>query len=115
MNDFTPLADLDASRPERFQQQTHGPYFARLRREEPVHFCPTSAYGPYWSVTRHDDIRAVEVDHRHFSSDGNVIIGDVPTDFDATRAFATSDPPVHTRERQGVSAALSPRRTTELE
>jgi len=23
------------------------PYFARLRREAPVHYCPASAYGPY--------------------------------------------------------------------
>jgi cytochrome P450 len=110
-----PLAELDVSHPERFQQQTHGPYFARLRREEPVHFCQSSAYGPYWSVTRHDDILAVEVNHRQFSSDGNVIIGDVPPAVDATRAFATSDPPVHTRERQGVSPAVSPGRVAELE
>jgi len=110
-----PLDALDVSDPERFRQHTHLPYFARLRREDPVHFCPTSVYGPYWSVTRHDDILAVEVNHRQFSSNGNVIIGDVPAEFDATRAFATSDPPVHTQERQGVSPALSRRRVAELE
>jgi cytochrome P450 len=109
------IADLDVSLPERFQHQTHWPLFARLRRDDPVHFCPESAYGPYWSVTTNEDILAVEVNHRQFSSDGNVIIGDVPADFDETRAFATSDPPVHTRERGAVSPALSPARVAQLE
>ena len=109
------IANLDVSLPERFRQQTHWPLFARLRHDDPVHFCPESAYGPYWSVTRYEDILAVEVNHRQFSSDGNVIIGDVPADFDATRAFATSDPPVHTRERGAVSPALSPQRVAQIE
>ena len=31
---------------------------ARLRDEAPVHYCPQSQYGPYWSITRFDDILA---------------------------------------------------------
>ena len=110
-----PLADLDVSRPERFLSNTHGPYFARLRREEPVHYCRRSAYGPYWSITRLDDIIAIEADHIRFSSDGNVIIGDVPAMFDDTRAFATSDPPAHTCERTAVLPAVSTKRVAALE
>ena len=113
--DTVPIGDIDVSRPERFRSNTHWPYFARLRRDEPVHFCRHSAYGPYWSITRLDDILAVEADHRRFSSDGNVIIGDVPAMFDETRAFATSDPPVHTRERNAVLPGLSARRVAALE
>lgn len=109
------LATLDVSRPALFAQDAHGPLFARLRREAPVHLCRASAYGPYWSVTRHDDIQAVELDHRHFSSQGNVIINDVPAAFDDTRAFATSDPPVHTQERRAVAPALSAGRIARLE
>jgi len=109
------LETLDISRAERFAAHTHWPYFARLRREAPVHFCPSSVHGAYWSITRYDDIVEVEKNHRQFSSDGNVIIGDVPADFDATRAFATSDPPVHTRERRAVAPALSPARLGHLE
>jgi cytochrome P450 len=44
-----------------------------------------------------------------------VIIGDVPPEFDRTRAFATSDPPVHTRERKAVTPAVSPKRLASLE
>ncbi len=113
--DSIPLATLDVSRVDRFQSNTHWPYFARLRREEPVHFCPESVYGAYWSVTRLDDILAVETSHRQFSSERNVIIGDVPAAFDATRAFATADPPVHTRERKAVMPAMSPQRVAALE
>jgi len=113
--DTVPLADLDVSRPERFLRNTHGPYFARLRREEPVHYCRQSAYGPYWSITRLDDIMAIEADHIRFSSDGNVIIGDVPAMFDDTRAFATSDPPAHTCERVAVQPSVSTKRVAALE
>ena len=109
------LRALDVSLPQRFQHNTHWPVFARLRREAPVHYCPASAHGPYWSITRYSDILAVEVDHRQFSSEGNVIIGDVPSEFDATRAFATSDPPVHTRERHAVSPAVAPQRVARIE
>jgi cytochrome P450 len=109
------LDSLDVSRPERFASNTHWPYFARLRRDAPVHFCRQSAYGPYWSITRLDDIQAVEADYKRFSSDGNVIIGDVPSAFDETRAFATSDPPVHTRERNAVAPGLSARRVAAFE
>jgi len=108
------LADLDVSRAVRFQANTHWPFFARLRCEDPVHFCPDSVHGSYWSITRYDDIVAVEKDYHQFSSEGNVIIGDVPAKFDAP-AFATSDPPVHTRERKAVMPALSPKRLRTME
>jgi len=104
---------LDPSLPERFETDTHGPVFARLRRECPVHFCSESAYGPYWSVTRLDDILAVEADPARWSSDGNIIIGDVPEDF-AAPAFATSDPPIHGRDRRAVAPATSASRMAEL-
>ncbi|MCC7548384.1 MAG: cytochrome P450 [Burkholderiales bacterium] len=115
MNGDTPLEALDVSSPLLFQQELHGPLFARLRREAPVHHCRASAYGPYWSITRHADIQAVELDHVRFSSQGNIIIGDVPAAFDSTQAFATSDPPVHTHERGAVTPALSAQRIARLE
>ena len=44
-----PLADFDPSHPELFQSDTLWPYFDRLRKEEPVHYCKDSMFGPYWS------------------------------------------------------------------
>src|ERR1700721_4186441 len=63
-----PLDEIDVSNPALDQQDVLQPYFRRLRREAPVHYCPASPVGPYWSVTRHKDIIALEVDHRRFSS-----------------------------------------------
>lgn len=107
------LDTLDPSLPERFQADAHGTVFARLRRACPVHLCKDSAYGPYWSVTRLEDIVAVEADPAAWSSKGNVIIGDVPPDF-AAPAFATSDPPEHGRERRAAAPAAAPDRMAAL-
>ena len=41
------LATLDMSRPERFRDDKIWPFFARLRKEAPVHYCPDSINGPY--------------------------------------------------------------------
>ncbi len=112
--DRLPLGQIDVSLGERFQRETVGPYFARLRRDDPVHWCPDSAYGPYWSVTRYADLIAVEKNFEDFSSAGNVIINDVPPEFDAP-AFATVDPPGHTAERAAVAPALGIRRVSKLE
>ena len=63
-----PLADINPAKVERFQADTIWPYFERLRREDPVHFTADSEFGPYWSLTRWEDIMAVNIDHEAFSS-----------------------------------------------
>ena len=35
----TPLADIDVSRSEYYGDDSWRPYFARLRKEDPVHYC----------------------------------------------------------------------------
>src|ERR1700694_2147697 len=61
-------ASIDVSDPRLYQEDSWGPLFAKLRRDDPVHYCEASQYGPYWSVTRYDDIFAVELDHENYSS-----------------------------------------------
>ena len=63
-----PLDAIDVSDPKLYQDDVWQPYFARLRREDPVHYCPESLYGPYWSVTKYKDIMQVEVNHQVYSS-----------------------------------------------
>ncbi len=72
-----PLEEIDVSQPELFQNDTIGLYFERLRNEAPVHYCQDSRFRPYWSVTRYDDIMAVDKDHATFSSErgGIQIVG----------------------------------------
>ena len=50
------LVEIDVSRAELWKEDRFTPLFTRLRAEDPVHFCPESGFGPYWSVTRHADI-----------------------------------------------------------
>ncbi len=42
-----PLQEFNPGDPELFRSDTHWPYFDRLRREEPVHYCKDSVFGPY--------------------------------------------------------------------
>jgi cytochrome P450 len=54
------------SAPELFRSDTLWPYFERLRKEEPVHYCTTCPVGDYWSVTKYNDIMHVDTNRRHF-------------------------------------------------
>ena len=63
-----PLEKLNPARVDRFANDTIWPVFERLRGEDPVHFTPQSEYGPYWSVTKWNDIMAVDTNHEAFSS-----------------------------------------------
>jgi cytochrome P450 len=105
----TPLSAIDVSDPAIYQQDTWQPLFARLRREAPVHYCTESPYGPYWSVTRYNDIMAVELDHATYSSQlgGGLQIEDLPADMDR-RSFIRMDPPRHTGQRKAVAPVAAP-------
>ena len=75
-----PLADFDPGDPELFRTDTFWPYFDRLRKEDPVHYCKDSMFGPYWSVTKYNDIMEIETNHAVFSSAaslGGITIRDV--------------------------------------
>ena len=47
-----PLEDINVADPELFRSNTFWPYFERLRKEDPVHYCKEHEFGPYWSVTK---------------------------------------------------------------
>jgi len=46
-----PLHEIDVSNPYLYSEDTWHGFFARLRREDPVHFVHSPMYGPFWSVT----------------------------------------------------------------
>jgi cytochrome P450 len=64
-----PLDKIDVSDPLLYQDAAWQPYFERLRREAPVHYCADSRYGPFWSVSRYNDIMHCEVNHAVFSNE----------------------------------------------
>jgi len=105
-----PLEDMHPGDPELFRTNTHWPYFERLRKEAPVHWCRDSEFGPYWSVTRYNDIMAVDTNHQVFSSEaalGGITIRDARPDL-RRPSFIAMDPPKHDVQRKTVSPIVSP-------
>ncbi|MEO0714464.1 MAG: cytochrome P450 [Pseudomonadota bacterium] len=108
------LDEIDMSRAELYEANAHGEYFRRLRRDAPVHFCKNSAFGPFWSITKFHDIVAVDSDHKRFSSEGSIVIGDAPEDFD-TPMFIAMDQPKHDVQRKAVQPGVAPSQLAEIE
>ncbi|MCB1746100.1 MAG: cytochrome P450 [Gammaproteobacteria bacterium] len=109
-----PLEHIDVSQAELYEHDRQDAFFTRLRAESPVHRCAESAFGPYWSITRFDDIVAVESDFETFSSEPNILIADQPDDFEV-RSFITMDPPEHDSNRAAVQGAVAPQNLKQLE
>src|SRR5215831_5354220 len=104
--DRLPLEVINVADPRLYQEDLWRPYFARLRREAPVHYCRESAYGPYWSVTKFKDIMTVEVNHEVYSSAaelGGIQIEDQPM----RSSFIRMDPPKHTHQRRVVAPIVA--------
>jgi cytochrome P450 len=109
-----PLDQLDPSQADLFESGAHFEYFRRLRKEDPVHYTADSAFGAYWSITKFNDIVAVDTNHQVFSSERDITIGDQPEGF-ATPMFITMDPPKHDVQRKVATPAVTPSRLAELE
>ncbi len=109
-----PLESLDPANPERFRQNAQWDVFTRLRREDPVHYTAESEFGPYWSVTRYDDIMYVDTHHKIFSSEGGITIADQDEDFQLPM-FIAMDPPKHDVQRNTVVGVVAPRNLAQLE
>jgi cytochrome P450 len=73
----TPLAEIDVSDARLYEQDAWRPFFERLRKEDPVHYQAESRFGPLWSVTRFEDVVAVDSNHEVFSSEPTIVIGDL--------------------------------------
>jgi cytochrome P450 len=109
-----PLAEIEVADDELFRTDTHWPYFERLRREDPVHHSVHSQHGPYWSITKYNDIVAIDSNHQDFSSERAITIEDPDGEFE-TPMFIAMDPPRHDAQRKAVSPAVSPTNIHNLE
>ncbi len=106
-----PLDKINVAQPLLFQSNTMWPYFERLRREDPVHYCAESEFGSYWSITKYNDIMAVDTNHQVFSSDymlGGITIGGGQANVDPLPMFIAMDPPKHDIQRKIVTPVVSP-------
>jgi cytochrome P450 len=110
-----PLDRLDVSEASRFQNDTIWPYFERLRKEDPVHYCNDSLFGPYWSVTKYRDIMAVDTNHKVFSSEVSSITIIDRKEEERNPMFIAMDPPKHDEQRKTVSPIVAPGNLANLE
>ncbi len=105
-----PLDKIDVSQPRLYQDDIWEDHFARLRRDDPVHYTKDGMYGSFWSVTKYKDIMQVDTNHHVYSSDatmGGIAIRDVPMDF-RRPSFISMDPPKHDAQRKVVSPIVAP-------
>ena len=110
-----PLESLDPSDGTLWQRGLIHDYMRRLRQEDPVHWSPTGPTGPYWSITKFNDIVEIETKHHIFSSERDIVVGDAPQGDFLPRNFISMDPPVHDAQRKAVTPAVGPTRLAELE
>lgn len=108
------IEELDVSNWHLFKADAQGAFFERLRREDPVHYHSDSRYGPYWSITRHQHIKEIDIDHVRFSSEKNITIVDSTVDGNST-SFIAMDPPKHGQQRKVVAPVVGPRNLGEME
>src|ERR1051326_563644 len=77
-----PIEAMNVADPELFRSDIVWPYFERLRKEAPVHYCSHHEhFGPYWSVTKYNDVMAVDTNHEVFSSEPAITIAEPREDF----------------------------------
>lgn len=108
------IEDIDVSNPFMFKQNAWQAYFKRLRDECPVHFQKNSPFGPYWSITRYDDIMFVDKHHDLFSAEPIITIGTRPEGLEI-ETFIAMDPPKHDVQRQAVQSVVAPKNLAEME
>lgn len=108
------LEDIDVSNPFMFRQGKWESYFKRLRDENPVHFQKNSLFGPFWSITRYEDIVYVDKNHDLFSAEPYIVIGDLPDEL-SVEMFIAMDPPKHDEQRQAVQGVVAPKNLKEME
>ena len=111
----TPLDTLDMSDPKRFKNDTIWPFFERLRREAPVHYCENGMFGPYWSICGYNDIMQTDMNHKVFSSEGGITLLEPRSDELRAPMFIAMDPPKHDDQRKAVSPIVAPGNLANME
>ena len=114
------IEDINPANAHLFRDHTWHEYFARLRAEDPVHLNEIETAGRYWSITKYDDVKAVDGDWQNFSSAEGITLGvkvgtPLPPELDRTQPFIAMDPPEQTQQRKTVRGISAPSSLRNLE
>ncbi|MBL8773532.1 MAG: cytochrome P450 [Phenylobacterium sp.] len=110
----TPIEALNPAQADLFAHDAMWPIFDRLRKEAPVHWsAPNEEFDGYWSVSRYQDIMAVDTNHEVFSSADGIVLQTREAKIEADKrprgnSFIGMDPPGHDVQRKTVSPAVAP-------
>ena len=116
------LESIDPGNGDWFQMDKELQVFDRLRAESPVHFTQESQFGPYWSITKFDDVKYVDTHQHLFSSDimnGGIRLGgrpleEPPPEMFHLPMFIMQDQPLHDEQRKVVAPMFTPPRLAAL-
>ena len=120
-----PLDKIHPAEPALFKNNVMWSYFERLRKEDPVHYCKRpfdlgmgefldEEIGPYWSITKYNDIMDVDTNHKIFSSEPAITLFDPREEF-TTPMFIAMDPPKHDIQRKAVNPVVAPSNLKNME
>ncbi|MGH6964643.1 MAG: cytochrome P450 [Phenylobacterium sp.] len=110
----TPIEALNPAQADLFAADAIWPLFERLRKEAPVHWTPRGdVYDGFWSISRYQDIMAVDINHEVFSSADGIVLQTLEAKAEADKrprgsSFISMDPPGHDVQRKAVSPAVAP-------
>ena len=115
-----PLEEINMANARLFAEDRCHEYFDRLRAEDPVHLNDGDFTGRFWSLTRYDDIKAVDMNDGDFSSEPGIVLGpriDARLADDNLSAlnlpmFISMDDPDHAAERRTVAPISGRMRST---
>ncbi len=113
-----PVEAIDPGNSEFLLNDMISHYLARLRRDDPVHYCNGAIWGPYCSITRFHDIMHVDTNYATFSSSrahGAITLFNAPAVDDRLQIFIAIDPPEHERQRAAVSQMFAPDNHAKME
>ncbi|MEM8618860.1 MAG: cytochrome P450 [Actinomycetota bacterium] len=117
--DELPIDAINPYNAHLFREERWHDYFARLRAEDPVHLNELDLSGRYWSITKYEDVRAVDGDAETFSSASGITLGlrldKMPVDGPPITPFIAMDPPEHTKQRNTVRGVAAPKNLRNFE
>ncbi|MEM7323244.1 MAG: cytochrome P450 [Actinomycetota bacterium] len=113
------IEDINPLNAHLFREHRWQDHFARLRKEDPVHFNELETAGRYWSLTRYEDVRAVDGDWKTFSSARGITlsapVGQQDENSAQLMSFIAMDPPRQTEQRNTVRSVAAPKNLRNVE
>ncbi|MEC8767793.1 MAG: cytochrome P450 [Actinomycetota bacterium] len=120
-NELT-IDQINPHNPYLFLEDRWQDHFARLRAEDPVHLNELETSGRFWSVTKYEDVRAVDGDWETYSSAKGITLGikeiamsEETESQVGIQTFIAMDPPEHTAQRKTVRSVSAPSNLRNIE